>query len=112
MPYRKGLLTSIIPLTLIFTDISAASTNVIRTGPAYATRCRLMLCSVYEVIGITIGSNQYPVPKIVEGAQVRGDGKCRVGQGSFMEDSVIVKSQDGEVFALSADAFVFDCRVN
>lgn len=99
-------------LVLISADLSAAETLVTRTGPAYATRCRLMFCSVQEVIGITIGNKQYRVPNAIEGARVRGDGKCEAGPGAFMEDSVIVKSKDGEISLMSADAYVFECRAN
>ena len=97
---------------LFSTELSAANTSVTRTGPAYATRCRLLLCSTQEVIGIEIGSRQYPVPEIIEGAGVRGDGKCEAGPGALMEDRVIVKSKDGKVSFMSADAYVFECRAN
>ena len=107
---RAFLLVS--SLIFIFPDITAASTRVIRTGPAHTTKCGIITCSVYEVIGITIGSNQYPVPKIVEATQIRGDGKCEAGPGAFMEDGVIVKSRDGKVSVLSADSFAFECRAN
>lgn len=112
MSLRTRAFLLVTSLIFIFPDISAANTRVVRTGPAHTTKCGIIICSVYEVIGITIGRSQYPVPKIVEGARIRGDGKCEAGPGAFMEDGVIVKSRDGEVSILSADSFVFDCRAN
>ncbi len=112
MSYRRTLLLLAAAFILNSVEVTAADTRVVRTGPVYTTSCFLLLCSVEEVVGIVIGSKQYGVPDIVEGAIVRGDGRCRAGPGAFMEDSVIVKNRNGEVSSMSADSFVFNCRAD
>ena len=112
MPAYIKRLFLIAGITLLSTGLSAANSLVTRVGPAYVTSCLLMICSVEEVVGIVIGSRQYGVPNKIEGAQVRGDGRCEAGPGALMETGVIVKSKSGEISYRAPSVYAFKCHTN